>query len=70
MKRHYRKRTETITDDVPDLETATRWVAELGGYTGKSSGGPPGAITIRRGLDYLRPAAEALALSRASGKKR
>ena len=70
LKRHYRKRTETITDDVPDLETATRWVAELGGYTGKSSGGPPGAITIRRGLDYLRPAAEALALSRASGKKR
>ena len=70
LKRHYRKRTETITDDVPDLETATRWVAELGGYTGKSSGGPPGAITIRRGLEYLRPAAEALELSRASGKKR
>ena len=70
LKRHYRKRTETIADDVPDLETATRWVAELGGYTGKSSGGPPGAITIRRGLEYLRPAAEALALSRPRTQKR
>jgi len=70
LKRHYRKRTETITDDVPDLETATRWVAELGGYTGKSSGGPPGSITIQRGLEYLRPAAEALALSKPTRKKR
>jgi hypothetical protein len=33
------------------------WIAELGGYTGKSSGGPPGAIVIARGLREVRPVA-------------
>jgi hypothetical protein len=42
------------------LWQAVVWVAELGGYVGKSSGGPPGATTIRRGLDRLEPAAELL----------
>lgn len=35
-------------------------LACFGGYTGKSSGGPPGTITIRRGLEYLTPAVAAL----------
>lgn len=36
-------------------------VAMMGGYTGRtSSGGPPGSITIRRGLERLLPAVEAL----------
>lgn len=35
-------------------------VAQPGGYTGKSSGGPPGALTIRRGLDRLSQAVEML----------
>jgi DDE family transposase/transposase-like protein len=34
----------------PSLHQAIRWVADLGGYTGKSSGGPPGATVIGRGL--------------------
>ncbi|MBA3844816.1 MAG: IS4 family transposase [Actinobacteria bacterium] len=34
----------------PSLAQAIRWVADLGGYTGKSSGGPPGATVIGRGL--------------------
>jgi Transposase DNA-binding/Transposase DDE domain len=34
----------------PSLKQAIRWVADLGGYTGKSSGGPPGATVIGRGL--------------------
>jgi hypothetical protein len=38
LKRQYKKKTEEIGDETPDLETATRWIAELGGYTGKSSG--------------------------------
>jgi len=38
-----------------------RGLAELGGYTGKSSGGPPGTITISRGLAKVRAAADAIA---------
>lgn len=41
------------------LHQAITLIAEAGGYTGKSSGGPPGATTIRRGLDIVIPAAEA-----------
>lgn len=58
LKRQYKKRTERISDDMPTIERATTWIAELGGYTGKSSGGPPGSITITRGLERLRHAVE------------
>jgi hypothetical protein len=57
LKRRHKKRTETIDDTMPSLSQATLWLAELGGYTGKSSGGPPGSITIRRGLEYIKPVA-------------
>ncbi len=60
LKRQQKKRTEVITDAMPTIGQATLWIAELGGYTGKSSGGPPGSITIRRGLDRLLPAAQLL----------
>jgi hypothetical protein len=53
LKRKHKKRTETISDDERTLGQAVYWLAELGGYTGKSSGGPPGPITIQRGLDYI-----------------
>jgi hypothetical protein len=35
---------------VPTLAQATLWLAQIGGYTGKSSGGPPGSVTLTRGL--------------------
>lgn len=71
MKRKHKKRTETIADDVPTIEQATRWLADLGGYTGpKVSGGPPGSITIRRGLDYILPVAHAIELLEKQGKLR
>lgn len=60
LKRQNKKRTETISDEMPTIAQATLWLAELGGYTGKSSGGPPGAITIGRGLAYVLPAAAVL----------
>jgi hypothetical protein len=60
LKREQKKKTEVVPDSMPTIGEATRWIADLGGYTGKSSGGPPGAITIRRGLEYLRPAAQLL----------
>jgi hypothetical protein len=46
--------------DMPPISLAVRWIAELGGYTGRSSGGPPGAKTISRGLDRIQLAAELL----------
>jgi len=69
LKKVRKKRTEQIPEGIPTIEEAVRWVAELGGYTGKSSGGPPGSVTIRRGLEPLRLAAEVLKLMRSSGKK-
>lgn len=61
LKRRSKKKTETIPDTIPSIQQATLWLAELGGYTGKSSGGPPGATTISRGLFKLRAAADAIA---------
>ena len=45
----------------PTLGQMVRWVADVGGYTGKSSGGPPGATVFGRGLERVKTAAEALA---------
>lgn len=50
----------TIPNQIPTLGQATLWVAQLGGYTGKSSGGPPGVICIARGLTRVRAAADAI----------
>jgi len=52
-KTKYKARTETIPEGVPTIAQAVLWIAELGGYTGKSSGGPPGSTTIGRGLMRL-----------------
>ena len=52
-KTKIKKRTETIPEGVPTIAQAVRWIADLGGYTGKSSGGPPGSTTIGRGLKRL-----------------
>ena len=40
--------------DVPPVVEVVRWIAEEGGYTGKSSGGPPGATVLARGLERLQ----------------
>jgi nucleotide-binding universal stress UspA family protein len=45
----------------PSLVTAIRWVADLGGYTGRSSGGPPGPAVIGRGLEKIDTLARGLA---------
>ena len=45
----------------PTLGRLVGWIAELGGYTGKSSGGPPGATVIGLGLERVKTAAELLA---------
>jgi hypothetical protein len=45
---------------VPELGEMVRWIADLGGYTGRSSGGPPGATVVGRGLERVAEAAELL----------
>jgi hypothetical protein len=44
--------------DTPPITLVVRWLADAGGYTGKSSGGPPGAVVIRRGLERMRSLAD------------
>jgi hypothetical protein len=48
----------------PTIGQVVRWIAELGGYTGKSSGGPPGVKVIGRALPEVMAAAAALAAFR------
>ena len=47
-------------NQTPTIAQAVRWIAELGGYTGKQSGGPPGTIVIGRGLRDVEIAARVL----------
>jgi hypothetical protein len=55
-----RKRTKFNPGDVPTLAELVRMVADVGGYTGKSSGGPPGPTVIARGLERIGIGAEIL----------
>ena len=68
MKRRHAKRTEHISDDTPTIAQAVRWLADFGGYAGHKSSGRPGAVTIRRGLDYIGPVAIAIEALEHAGK--
>ena len=58
LKQRQKKRTETVPSTTPTIGQAARWIADLGGYTGKSSGGPFGTITLGRGLQRVIDAAQ------------
>jgi hypothetical protein len=47
------------------IEQATHWIAELGGWIGKTNG-PPGSVTLARGLERLAYLVEGVALARAA----
>jgi len=47
-------------DVIPTLAQATLWLAQIGGYTGKSSGGPPGSVIIARALHEIEIAVRAI----------
>jgi hypothetical protein len=70
LRRRYKAKNQPEPSPTPAIAEIVRWIAEIGGYTGKSPGGPPGAITIRRGLDFIAPAAAALEQLQADGKMR
>jgi hypothetical protein len=55
----------TKLPEQPTIAEVTLWIAELGGYIGKRNG-PPGSITISRGLERLGYLVEGMALARAS----
>jgi hypothetical protein len=59
-----KKRAKYRMGEDPPLGDLVRLIADLGGYTGKSSGGPPGATVIGRGLDKIASLAEGLRLLR------
>lgn len=59
LQRRHKKKNETVPSN-PTIQQAVLWIAQLGGYTGKSSGGPPGAVTIARGLQLVRAVAQGI----------
>lgn len=66
---HQAKRTRHKPGDTPSLHDVVNLVALMGGYTGKSSGGPPGPTVIGRGLDRLAILVEGAALMKNARKK-
>lgn len=70
LKRQRKKKNEQIPDGTPTIGLAVLWIAQLGGYTGNSSGGPPGSVNISRGLERLAPAAEMLRVLTENGRVR
>ena len=67
--RLFSKRTDVMPNGIPTIATAVLWLAQWGGYTGKSSGGPPGSINIGRGLQRLIPYAEGYAAALKEAQK-
>jgi hypothetical protein len=55
-----RRRTKLQLGDRPSLAEVVRLIADIGGYTGQSSGGPPGPTVIARGLERIAIAADVL----------
>lgn len=60
------KRASLAPGDELTLVQAVRLIADLGGYTGKSSGGPPGTRVIQRGLEQVLTVAGVLQTLRRS----
>lgn len=55
-----KRRTKFRPGEALSMGDAVRLIAEIGGYTGKSSGGPPGPTVIARGLERIAIAAQVL----------
>ena len=52
-KKQQKSSVEKLVAGDPSLAVAVRWIADIGGYVGHRSSGPPGATVIGRGLEYL-----------------
>ena len=60
-----RTKKHVVGDDLT-LGEVTDLIARIGGYIGKSSGGPPGVRVLQRGLERVLPAAQAIEALRKS----
>jgi hypothetical protein len=61
LRKKYKKRTDPTPTNQATVGELISWIADFGGYTGsKSSGGPPGTIVLRRGMEMLAPVAALL----------
>lgn len=64
----FMKRTETVPDDIPTIATAVFWIAQYGGFQGKSAESA-GSVTIGRGLERLLVFARGFEQGRKSARK-
>ena len=69
LKHRIKNSVESVPND-PNIGQAVTWIAQLGGYTGKYSGGPPGSKTIARGFEKLLASVEAVLAVENSSKMR
>jgi len=46
-------KTTKLPKQPPTLQEATRWLAQMGGYLGRKSDGPPGLKTVWLGYESL-----------------
>lgn len=53
-------RTRHLRGTIPTIFDAVTFLAKLGGYTGKASGGPPGPRVLARGLQRIEVLADVL----------
>ncbi len=68
-KRQIKNRVEQVPDEIPTIEQAVKWIAQLGGYAGEyKKGARPGSTTIARGLIRLAIWTDALRAARLSPK--
>ena len=54
------KRTRHRLGEVPTMGELVTLLARIGGFTGKASGGPPGALVLARGFQRIQLLAEVL----------
>jgi hypothetical protein len=56
-------RTRHLRVTIPTILDAVTFLAKLGGYTGKASGGPPGPRVLARGLQRIEVLADVLSVA-------
>jgi hypothetical protein len=69
MERRDRLGRKVRLPTMPSIAEATAWIAELGGWMGQRSSGPPGSVTLARGLDRLSIYAHAVAMARTEASR-